>query len=158
MKVSKIYNRDSHPNSDSVESPTQPCTPLRARLYLTLETPQLSVSRVPYADTFRGYRWSRAAKGLTARGGPGGACPGAQSPACWWPPVAFLPLGLPLAHAPGSGVTRLTESLGRVYISIRVDRIGTRSPRATGPPPRPSPTQQTNRRVTNCSQMQIPRR
>lgn len=69
-----------------------------------------------------------------------------------WPPP-WCPV-----HAPGSGVTRLTESPGRVYISIRLDRIETRSPRATGPPPRPSPTQQTNRRVTNCSQMQIPRR
>lgn len=60
----------------------------------------MSVSRVPYAATFRGDGWSRAAKGLTARGGPGDACPGArspaQSPACWWPPVASLPLGLPL--------------------------------------------------------------
>lgn len=35
-----------------------------------------------------------------ARGGPGGACPGARSPAPSptrrWPPVASLPLGLPL--------------------------------------------------------------
>lgn len=64
MKVSKVYNRDSHPNSDSFESPTQPCTPLRARLWLTLETPQLSVSRVSYAATFRVDRWSALQKAL----------------------------------------------------------------------------------------------
>lgn len=32
MKVSKIYNRDNYPDSDSVESPTQPCT-LYARVF-----------------------------------------------------------------------------------------------------------------------------
>jgi hypothetical protein len=55
-----------------------------------------------------------------------------------WP---LSPLASPWCpvHAPGFGVTRLTESPGRVYISIRLDRIGTRSPRATGPPAPPLP-------------------